>query len=337
MVEDDPIEAELRVAARDVTARVVRDVGPAVRRHVRARRRKRHIGMSVATLGVVAAGISVGLTLNQGGKQTQQVIVTSPPSTSPTKTRITPTTASPTTSTPTTTATPPTTTTVPTEPTVGAIPGYSPNQVAAILHACLPVISPSPSRETAVRDIAADSAGLTAVITDSAGWATCNLGTNGSPLGDANLQTYDSRDSWQASQPGEPDAPAHWLTSDVETDQVTSGLTPNAGSAPDAQYLTLVVGRAAPSVTSITLTLPTGTTLTAPVVNGDFLFRELSASIINIGQPDLTGTDAQNHAVYASSETDAQIPRCIRTSTGILLADPPSTSQPNDCTTAPPW
>ena len=196
------------------------------------------------------------------------------------------------------------------------VQGYTPSQAASAVASCSPVGTTHASSggpTEVLADTASDSDGTSLVIAER-DWldhvrrvGRWNYATS------LPFQVFGATNGWGTSPP--TDTPASWLFSPAEVIWSGGGYV----SKTNMTWLQQVIGRASSKVAEVSVTMPDGTTVTAPVQNGFFLARQSFSST----PATMTYTSGPiPYIAYNSSgavlydNTTASHPACVITSSG---------------------
>ncbi len=342
----------IRTAANQITVISTGDLGSAVYRRAQRIRRSRTVRRTTFTSVSVIAffGLVVGVILTHSPAGPQQVhagVDTGTPGTPAGTVRPRP-------------ATKPPAAKFPPQPRVTAVAGYDAVRASTKLRQCLAVMAPpAPAQGAVLRAAVTDSASSILLITTTAGWETCNVLPDGVATqgGSQAFETWAAGDGWSVNLGGSgpvtpaerlrtlqlelsplgqvkapTEAPDYYLTSAVEVISDGGGLVGEPGSA----WRSLVIGRAAPAVTRVRVTMSSGSVVSAKVQNGMFIADQLtsSAPATGPGKPDTVwGYDAAGHLVYQSARSTSAV-SCYATPAGQAVTSPESGQT---CKIAVPW
>ena len=210
-------------------------------------------------------------------------------------------------------------------------------QAALWAERCVTVNPPPPGAAPMVlRDSAVDAGGTILLLTDMTGWETCNVAPQSTTARPSMaFQTWAATDGWHPHQGSAaaqaPTGPDSYLVAPVEIQSDTGGVV--AGTS---NWRQTVIGRAAPTIRRVTVTLQPGLTMTARVHNGMYIAEKILASPPpdGPGPTRIAGYDTRGRIAYDSAHTAAGHSTCWTTPTGQPLT-PPIPGQ--TCRTGIPW
>jgi hypothetical protein len=210
-------------------------------------------------------------------------------------------------------------------------------QAALWAERCVTVNPPPPGAAPMVlRDTAVDAGGTILLLADTTGWETCNVAPQSTTARPSMaFQTWAATDGWHPHQGSAaaqaPTGPDYYLVAPVEIQSYTGGVV--AGTS---KWRQTVIGRAAPAIRRVTVTVQPGLTMTARVHNGMYIAERVLASPPpdSPGPIRIAGYDAHGHIAYDSAPTAAGHATCWTTPTGQPLTPP---IPGRTCRTGIPW
>jgi hypothetical protein len=202
------------------------------------------------------------------------------------------------------------------------VQGYTPSQASSAVASCSSVGATHTSSggpTEVLADTASDSDGTSLVIASATGWTMCVESADGAYATSLPFQVFGATNGWGASPP--TNTPASWLFSPAEVIWSGGGYM----SKTDMTWLQQVIGRASSKVAEVSVTMPDGTTVTAPVQNGFFLARQsfssTPATMTYTGGPiPYIAYDRSGAVLY--DNTTASHPACVTTPSGAPISPP---------------